>query len=177
MKSKTISISAISAGFLALILTVGAYIEMVDLFCIVISSVFVILPLYYKSFIGSFLTFIVGGVVALLFSGFNFISLVFPSYFFFFGLYPVVTFLMREKRINKLVIFIVGLIWCVSYFYGAYFYYTLIMNMTIENLPKFIADYILYIVPIVGAIFYVIYHRFIYVVKIWADRCIARIIK
>ena len=53
MKSKIISISAISAGFLALILTVGAYIEMVDLFCIVISSVFVILPLYYKSFIGS----------------------------------------------------------------------------------------------------------------------------
>ena len=46
MKSKVVTLSAISAALTAIVLTLGAYIELVDLYSIVISSVFVILPLY-----------------------------------------------------------------------------------------------------------------------------------
>ena len=55
MKSKIISLSAISASFIAIALIIGAYIEITDLFMVVISSVFVLLPLYLKSYKGSFL--------------------------------------------------------------------------------------------------------------------------
>ena len=86
MKSKTIALSAISAGFVAIILTVGAYVEFTDVFMLAVSSIFVLLPLYFNSYKGSILAFIVGGVIAFLVSGFNILSIVFPSYFGFFGI-------------------------------------------------------------------------------------------
>ena len=63
MKSKLLSISAVSAGFVAVFLLIGAYFEIADLFTSVISSVFVTLPLYYKSYKASFLAFLAGGVM------------------------------------------------------------------------------------------------------------------
>ena len=46
MKSKVVTVSAISAALTAIALTLGAYIELVDLYAIVISSAFIILPTY-----------------------------------------------------------------------------------------------------------------------------------
>ena len=48
MKSKVISLSAISAALIAVSLTIGAYFEFADLFAVVIASAFVILPIYLK---------------------------------------------------------------------------------------------------------------------------------
>ena len=97
MKSKIISLSAISAGFVAISLIIGAYIEITDLFMVVVASVFVLLPLYLKSYKGSFLAFLAGGVIAVLCSGFN-LALIFPAYFAFFGIYPIVKNYLEEKR-------------------------------------------------------------------------------
>ena len=97
MKSKVVSLSAISASFIAVALAVGTYFEIADLFMLVTASVFVLLPLYLKSYKGSFLAFLAGGVIALLISGFNF-SLIYPAYFGFFGIYPLVKMKMIEKR-------------------------------------------------------------------------------
>ena len=36
------------------------------------------------------LAYLAGGVIAFLCSGFNILSLVFPAYFLFFGVYPIV---------------------------------------------------------------------------------------
>ena len=135
MKSKIISISAISAGLTAIALTIGAYIEFTDLFALVVSSVFVILPLYFNSYKGSLLCFLAGGVIAFLFSGFNFLSLVFPSYFLFFGIYPILVIFARQKNFNKTLRLIIGLIWCVAFFYGAYFYYFGVMGMNVGTSP------------------------------------------
>ena len=43
MKSKVIALSAISASFITLFLSVGAYIEVVDLIAVVVASAFIIL--------------------------------------------------------------------------------------------------------------------------------------
>ena len=86
MKSKLITISAISSALITIVLTIGAYIEVADLLALVVATIFVALPLYFNSYIASILSFLAGGILALIFSGFNFLSVVFPAYFGFFGL-------------------------------------------------------------------------------------------
>lgn len=177
MKSKIIALSAVSAGLISVFLTLGAYIELIDLVCIVIASAFVILPIYYKSYSGSFLAFLAGGVISFVFSGFNILSIVFPSYLMFFGCFPIAKLKMREKNFNKIIGVIIGIIWCVATFYAMYFYYTGVMKLELKDLPKFISDYILYFVGAFGIVFYVIYDRYVVVLKITFDKYLKRIIK
>ena len=160
MKSKVISLSAISAGFIAIALIIGAYFEITDLFMVVVASVFVLLPLYLKSYKGSFLAFLAGGVIALLCSGFN-LALIFPAYFTFFGIYPIVKNKLLEKNVKISVSTIIGLIWFVAVAYGCYFYYTLFLNGVFEGLPVWIEKYIVYGIVLVAIVFFFIYDRFV----------------
>ena len=119
MKSKVVAISAISAGFVALSLIAGAYISVADLFALVVASVFVILPLYYGSYKGAFLAFLAGGVIALLCALPTIaMTVVFPAYAAFFGLYPIVRLWLREKNVHKAVVIAIGIVWCVAAVYG-----------------------------------------------------------
>ncbi len=176
MKSKIIALSAISAAFSAIFLTVGAYFELADIFCIVLASIASLLPIYFKSYLGAFLSFLVGGVLAFLFSGFNFMSLVFVCYFGF-GAYPLVSSIMRDKGVKQIIIFIIGIIWCCALFYGAFFYYVGIMNATISDLPKWITDNIYLFIGLFSVVFYFVFDRFIVVYRIFIDRYLKRIIK
>ena len=176
MKSKLISISAISAGFIAIILLIGAYFEIADVFTIVISSVFVTLPLYYKSFKASVLAYLAGGVIAFLCSGFNILSLVFPAYFAFFGIYPIIKFLIENKG-KKYVGFIIGLIWCVLAFFGLYYYYTFVMLRVEEGLPKWIIDYIEVFIALISVVIFIIYDKFLSITRRVADYYLKKIIK
>lgn len=177
MKSKLIAISAISASFTAIVLTLGAYIELFDIFALVVSSVFVILPLYYHTYKGCFLCFFAGGVLAFIFSGFNIMSIVFPAYFLFFGIYPIVRFIAIEKKFNKMLFGTISLLWCVAVFYGLYYYYTLFLMLPIEDLPKFVSDNILYFVAVFGVVFYFIFDRFIFVSQRIENIYLQRILK
>ena len=116
MKSKLITVSAISSALVAISLTIGAYFEVADLFSLVIASAFVIMPLYFNSKKASILTYLVGGVIALILSGFNFAySLVFPSYFAFFGVFPILFNTLNEKKDITPLKVIIGLIWWLLY--------------------------------------------------------------
>ncbi len=176
MKSKIISLSAISAGFIAISLIIGSYFEITDLFMVVVASVFVLLPLYLNSYKGSFLAFLAGGVIALLCSGFN-LALIFPAYFTFFGIYPIVKNKMLEKQVKKYVALIIGLIWFILVSYGCYFYYTLVLNGVFEGLPAWIEQYIIYGVGLVAILFFFIYDRFLFVVKFFVDKYLRKIVK
>ena len=177
MNSKLIALSAISSAFVAIIRIFGAYVQLVDVFTIVASSVFVTLPLYYKSYKASFLTYLAGGVIAFLISGFNFLSIVFPSYFAFFGLFPIIQSLIADKGFNKILGVILTLIWFVAVAFGLYFYYTGVMKMEIRDLPVWIANNIYYFIVIFAVVFYCIYNRFVYVTKRLTDQLLKRIIK
>ena len=176
MKSKVISLSAISAGFIAIALIIGAYFEITDLFMVVVASVFVLLPLYLKSYKGSFLAFLAGGVIAFICSGFNF-ALIFPAYFAFFGIYPIVKHKLLEKNVKKSVSIIIGIIWFIAVAYGCYFYYTLILNGVFEGLPVWLEKYIVYGIGLIAIVFYFIYDRFLFVVKFVVDKYLRKIIK
>jgi hypothetical protein len=177
MKSKFLAISAVSASFIAVFLTLGAYIELVDLFTVVIASVCVLLPLYLKSYKGSLLAFLAGGLLAFLISGFNIFSLVFPAYFGFFGIYPIIRNVFVEKNLKNYVRYIVGAVWCVAVSYGLYFYYTAFMGIALTDLPEIIVPYILPLVAVIGIVLFFVYDRFIAVTQILIDRYLSNIIK
>ncbi len=177
MKSKLITVSAVSAALISIVLTLGAYIEFIDLVMLVLSVIFVVLPLYYNSYLASVLSYLVGGVLALIFSGFNFFSVVFPAYFGFFGLYPIIRHLMIDKKLNKWVGHLIRLVWLVGAFYGIYFYYTLVMMLPLDGLPVWAQNSILYIVGGVAILFYFIFDRFVYVSKLLVDKYMKRIVK
>lgn len=176
MKSKLISLSAISSALVAIFLTIGAYVEVADLCMLVIASVFVLLPLYYNSFKASFLTFLVGGVIAVILSGFNF-ALIFPAYFLFFGLYPIVKQLIIQKRLDRKLCIVIGLVWILIAFYLCYFYYTLVLEFSVSDLPYGLSDYVLYIVGLLAVVFYFVYDRFIFVAKFTMDKYLKKILK
>ena len=181
MKSRVVTVSAISAGLVAISLAIGIYLGFADVFALIISSVFVILPLYLKSYKGAILTYLVGGVLGLIFGWFNFLySFVFPAYFAFFGIYPIVNCFLKEKNVKKYISIIVGLVWCVAAFYGIYFYYTLVMGLDFNDLPSYmewISDFIVYAVGVFAVVFYFVYDRFLTVVKSIIDRYLGKIIK
>lgn len=177
MNSKLIAISAISSAFVAIILIFGAYIQLLDVFTIVASSIFVTLPLYYKSYKASLLTFLVGGVIAFMISGFNYLSIVFPSYFAFFGIYPIIQSYFDEKKFNKILGIVITLIWFIGVAYGLYFYYTGIMMLKIRDLPLWVSNNIYLFIGLFAVVFYGIYNRFIFVTKRLSNQLLQRIIK
>ena len=181
MKSKVITVSAISAGLVAICLAVGIYVGFADVFMLILSSVFVILPLYVDSYKGCLMAYLAGGILGLIFGWFNFISsFVFPSYFVFFGIYPIVGCFLREKMVKKYIRITAGLLWCVAAFYGIYFYYTFIMGLDFNDFPEYLAwinDYILYAVGVFAVVFYFVYDRFIILIRALIDRYLGKIIK
>lgn len=177
MSSKNIALAAISAGLVALFLLVGAYFEMADVFTVVMASVFVLLPLYYNSYKSSLLTYLAGGLIAFMCSGFNLLSLVFPAYFAFFGIYPIVKNFMIKKGVNVYLSFVVGFIWFFVIAIGLYFYYTMFMGMVIDDIPSWLGDKILIVVMVVAVVFFVVFDRFVVVVRRVIDYYLKRIIK
>lgn len=179
MNSKVISISAISASFIAIFLTLGAYIQFIDLIGVVIASIFVMLPIYLKSYKGSFLAYLAGGIIAFLFSGFNILSIVFPIYFLFFGIFPIIKCIAFDKGFNKRIFYLLTFVWCIIATYIAYFYYVLVIGEEnlFAGLPAIVIDYVYIFIAIVGAIFYFVFDKFVFITRILINRYLSRIIK
>ena len=176
MKSKVIALSAVASAIIAILLTIGTYFEITDLFMLVTASIFVLLPLYYNSYKASVLAFLVGGLIAILCSGFNF-ALIYPAYYLFFGIYPIIKCWMTSKKVNNNLSIIIGLVWFVIVSIVCYFYYTLVLNGIFEGLPLWITDYIIYFVIVVAIVFFFIYNRFVVVIKANLDKYLSKIIK
>ena len=177
MKSKLIALSAISAGFTAITLMIGAFIEVADLSALVLSSVFVVMPLYYKSYKASFLSALVGGIIAFMCSGFNIYSVVFPAYAVFFGIYPIVRNKMEEIKMNKTIKFLIGAIWFVLTVYGIYFYYIYVMNISFSGIPEWLSGYVLYLILPISLLVYFMYDKFIMVSRFIIDKYLSRIVQ
>ena len=177
MKSKLLAISAIGASFTALALTLGVYFNVAEFIALVLASVFVILPIYYNSYKACLLTYFAGGFLGIILGAFNIFNIVVPSYFLFFGLYPILRLLMLEKGVNKIIQIVIGVVWSIAYFYGLYFFGTLVLNLTMEDMPILVVKYIYFLIPIFSVLFYFIFDRYIVKVKILIDKYLDKIIK
>ena len=177
MNSKKIAISAISASIIAVILVIGSYIAVLDLACVIFSSLIVLMPLYKKTKLGAFLSYISGGLIAFMAFGFNIYSVVCPAYFVFFGIYPIIRHILEEKNINKYLLFFIGAIWFILSLYGIFFYYTSVMGLTLFAKFDWLAKNLVYILGGVGFLVFFLYDRFIYLGKIVIGRYLDKIIK
>ncbi len=176
MKSRVLALSAITSALVALVLCVGVFFEFTDLFALAISSAIVILPIYYKSYIGAFLSCLCGGFIALIFTGFNFFSIVFPAFIGFFGTYPITACFFRTKKISMAIYKALGLIWCTLAVFGIYFYYTLLMGLEINDMPQFIANNIYWFILLFSVVFYFIFDRYVLVARMFINKYVSRII-
>ena len=150
---------------------------MTDVFMLVTASIIVLLPLYYNSFKAGVLTYLAGGVIAFMISGFNYLSIVFPSYFLFFGVYPIVQHaFMRKGKTVKIIGTILSLIWFVAVAYGLYFFYTGLIG-PLNDFPVWILDNIYYFVALFAIVFYFIFNRFILVLGRFTNQLLKRVIK
>ena len=158
MKTRNVTVSAISASFIIICLTLGAYVDVTDISMVLLSSLFVLMPIAYKSFKGGLFAYSVGGTVALLICIPKIAtSAVFVAYFGFFGIFPVVNAFMNDKNVNKYVLHAIGFIWCAITVYGMYFYYKFVLGLNFHNLPLWVEDYILLILVAVVIVFYFVY--------------------
>ena len=84
---------------------------------------------------------------------------------------------MEQKKVNKIVSYVIGLVWCVIAFYGIYFYYTLVAGFVFADIPLFIAKYIYVFIGIFAIAFFVLYERFLVFSKAFIDRYLGKIVK
>ena len=176
MKSKTLAVSAISASFITLFLTIGSYFTAVDVFCVFLASAFVIAPLYCKSYTGSFLSFLVGGLLYLILSGFNFLTLIFPSYFLFFGIFPIIKVLLQEKKVNFYLAWAIKLVWAILAIYAIYFYYTAFVG-PISAVPEWLQSSFIYLISVCAIIICILFDRCISIMQFLWNKYLSKVIK
>ena len=190
MKSRVIALSAISAGFCAILLTLGAFFEVIDLISVTIATVFIILPYYYGSKKGCILAGLAGGIIAMLLSGFNFISLVFPFYFLFTMPFTLLTVLASESKFLKSGIgFLVKIIWTLAVGYFLLWYYTFVIGIPITydftilgktfdlSRQENIYYYFLLAYGLLLMVFFLVYDKFVVLTKKATDKILKRILK
>lgn len=150
--SKIISLSAVTTAFSVIFLAFGAYVDVMDLSCLFMASVMMMLPIAKKSVKCAFLTYGATAILSLLVTmGSGKFSM--PIlYALFFGLHPILNFLEKEKKLNKVLMFIVKDVLFVGSLALMYFVFTLFVD-----LPDFIVDYAIYVILIGGAIVFIAY--------------------
>ena len=126
-RSKMVAFSAVSAALCSVLLTVGAYFGFLDVSCYMFASVVLMIPLAFGSLLGAFLAYLAGGLLALLFSGANYFSIL--PYAVFFGLHPIVNAICVKFHVNKFLAYGVKALW----FDGAvYLMYKVFQVFTVE---------------------------------------------
>ena len=158
MKSTTIAISAVSSALGIVLLVLGTFISVIDISCVFTSSIILMLPLYKKSLTGAFLSFLSTAILSAILTGFRF-QVIIP-YAIFFGLHPIVNDFIQVKNINKWFALVVKTIWFIIALFVIYKF----TNMFV-GLNQKIVDVIYWLIPTVGAIFFIAYDFFIIYVR------------
>lgn len=177
MKSKDIALSAISSAFVALFLTIGAYFEVADVFMLAVSTVALMLPLYRKSYVGSFLAYLVGGALAFLLSGMGIQKFIYMAYFAFAGAYPVVNALFKRFNVNKYVAHAIKCVWCIGAFYFVYWICVYVFGLNPGNIWEWVDRNIWYILGVVAVVFYLMFDFCVNRMQGFIDRYLSRIVK
>jgi hypothetical protein len=180
MKTKQIALSALSTAFATIFLTLGAYIELIDLPCTILASFFVMLPSCKGWHKYGFLTFLASAILSFIFYGFNIYSLVFPSFILLFGLYPFGKNFIESRVKNANTAKGIMLLWVVVAFYIILFYYIFLIGGSFGKLSEFIERFkwlLCVAYGVVAVVFYFVYDRFVNEFYKFAKIYIDKIIK
>ncbi len=158
MKNKVITISAIASALSVVVLILGTFISVIDVSCVFTCSLIIMLPLYKKSIMGAFLSYLSTCILAVILTGLRF-NIIVP-YAVFFGLHPIINEIQLNKKLNRWICLIVKTIW----FVGSLFLIYRFTNMFVGFNDKII-KLIYYVIPIAGVILFIPYDFFMFYVR------------
>ncbi len=155
-QSKIIALSAISSAFAIVCLTIGVMLPVFDYSAIFMASLCTMLPLAKKSVKGGILTYL--GTLGLAFVFFLGIRAeIVLTYGIFFGFHPTVNFIIREKKINKVVALVFKTAWFVLsvliiyWLFSGFLFEESLLNNEIFN------KYVYLIITVVGSVLFIAY--------------------
>ncbi len=111
-RSGLIALSAVATAFSVILLTLGAYVAVLDYSCIFMASLCVMLPLSKQSKKAALLTYIATSLLSAVFIGGRWAVLL--PYVLFFGLHPIANYLLAEKKVNKILAVAIKDVWFVG---------------------------------------------------------------
>ncbi len=178
-----IALSAVSAAFAIILLTLGAYIEILDISCVMLAGIAIMLPLSKKDVLGGFLAYLAAGLLALPVTGFRFAVIV--PYAVFFGLYPIVNAIIEKylpnKKILNILFIVLKDIW---FLLSMYVYYRVLVAFTgydfaadFAFVPEQFRQYIVPALIVFGAVFFVLYDYVMKKMQRVIEILVSRVIK
>ncbi len=158
MKGKTIAISAISSALSIVFITIGNYVSVLDLSCLLLASLSIMLPLYRKTYKGAIFCYFSTLILSIFTTGFKF-NIIIP-YGVFFGFHPILNEFQLDKKLNRWIFLLIKTIW----FIGTLFLMFFTTNFFIDLNEKII-KYIYYVIPIFGIIFFLFYDSCLFIIR------------
>lgn len=151
-KSHVIALSAVSAALGAVCLILGSVFSVLDISMLIFASVAVMLPLSKDSVKGAFLTYGATALLSLIFSftftGYGVVAL----YAAFFGLHPIINYIIEKKRLNKYLFFAIKAVWFISACFLMFYAFSIIAAF-----PEAVERFAPFIISVGGAIIFVVY--------------------
>ena len=168
--SREIALSALSCAFATILLTLAIYSEFLLFTGYLLASIALMLPLAKKSYVGYFLAYVGASILTLLFSSFRFWEVL--PFVMFFGLHPLVNELQLKTKINRWLACGIKAVW---FDITAYVVCIVLFKMT--TTIEWLNAYMVWLILIVGTLFFVLYDYLSYRCRAIVNVTIARIDK
>lgn len=152
--SRMVAYASISAAFATVFLSIGEFFPSFSLSAAFMASLAMMIPLTKKSYIGTFLAYVSSAILSFLITGFRFEGVL--PFAVFFGLHPLANAIIEDKKINKVVGFVVKDVWFVGAAYLTYFLTDFTSGGTISS-NEFISNNIIWIIGVSCAIVFIVY--------------------
>ena len=168
--SHEIALSALACAMATMILTLGIYSDFFLFTGYLLGSVALMLPLAKKSYIGYVFAYLATTILTLLFSSFRFWEVL--PFVMFFGLHPIVNELQLKTKINRWLACAIKAVW---FDVTAYVVWIVLFKMT--TTIEWLNTYMVWIILIVGTLFFVVYDYLSYRCRAIVNVTVARIDK
>jgi hypothetical protein len=168
--SYEIALSALACAISTVFLTIGVYSEILLFTGYLLSCIALMLPLSKGSYRGYVLSYLATSILSLLFNLGRIFDIL--PFIIFFGLHPLINELQLKIKINRWVACFIKAIW---FDLAMYFIWKLVFSMTTS--VAFIDKYFLWILLIVGTLFFVLYDYLMYKWRAGINQLVARITK
>lgn len=167
-KSRIVAISAICTAFTVLVLFIGTIYSPLDLTALLIASIIVMVPLSKGSTLSAVLTVIASSVLSLFMCAFKF-HVILP-YALFFGLHPIVNYVVKKRGYKKLYWFIIKDVWFVlTMLLMQYFVHLIVIDVA------FIQRFMVWFIIVFGALLFFPYDYMIIKFQQYIDALVKRL--
>ena len=178
MKTRTLTISALSAALATVVLILGTvFAEALDLFAVIIAPVILAMPLYIDSIKGCLLATLAAGILALLLTGFNIANFLYISYFSFFGFFPIVKYYVMTRRKSRIIYYLLCCLWCVVAIIGIYYYYTAFLGLGLDLIFPIDPTLIPIILAGFGFLVFFLMDAYVFATQMFMFKLLSRILK